>query len=894
MSIFYREAGMCLAINRNLLNLLDTLRIIRYLSEPVDGILRELRDSLQLCQNFLQEFCASKGYQPRKLSQEEEEQVTNKLAFMNKLLHLNQHSLNIRLLMEASDHARLAAQWKQEDAARKPVASSASSSSVASLGLLGSDDRNTLLGGGGGAGGGGAGDVSRPKLSQLAYGKPHFSQVAFGPIAPPPRFVPATRQKEWEQIESALAQFPPDMPCILFITGPPGVGKTTYARYVTQKLSGYLEYHCYFQCHSPDTALSEFGIKTDEPRKGDAGAGGDAAPSNMVDAETIMRFCMAPSQLEGLSSLEVQRAFRALFWRRRGVLLIDNAQSEAQVASLLPTRGVCFVIVTSTKPLQGLLQRAPKVCKIHQHLEPIPRAACRALFEGGAPIQRINEEESSLLGALCERSPAALDVVRHYLAKHSAADVIKKLSETPDAAESKVLGRFNSSVAKSTQRILYLLFRGLPKPSQTLFSRLFIFPGAFETHAALEIMQMALPAFQQAAQPLLEAGLLREPEDAPAGRRRAATADDMGGLVAGSEAAAEVGADMKQQPQSWTWRPIGLDSRFWLHEVVRDFSQALGASELPKETMQRFCEHYCEVLETVDDDLEASSAQRQALGFRIFDREMHNIRFAVELACSAPSFFIPAEITARLLHPRPAFERRFSPARRVDIYSAYMTVIAAATPGGPGHKDATKAALAQLDVFKCLADAHLASGRYEKAIPYYKQCQKRAEQSGIDLYVASALRGLAKVSELLSEYEIALDYCQRCRKTLEKMRDQRELGRLLLFVSDLYKPLSNNDKVIEAAQEARQIAEAASDLETVAKALFNVGDALMRKEDVNGSIAPLKDAALISQKIGDLRTLAAALRSLDRAHESLGRFYKAHCYRERLAQLMSHSDLPLL
>lgn len=56
----------------------------------------------------------------------------------------------------------------------------------------------------------------------------------------------------------------------------------------------------------------------------------------------------------------------------------------------------------------------------------------------------------------------------------------------------------------------------------------------------------------------------------------------------------------------------------------------------------------------------------------------------------------------------------------------------------------------------------------------------------------------------------------------------------------------------------------------------------------------LKDAADRAQRLGDLGTLANSFRMLERCYENMGYFFKAHCYRERLMQLVTQAQLPLV
>ncbi len=89
------------------------------------------------------------------------------------------------------------------------------------------------------------------------------------------------------------------------------------------------------------------------------------------------------------------------------------------------------------------------------------------------------------------------------------------------------------------------------------------------------------------------------------------------------------------------------------------------------------------------------------------------------------------------------------------------------------------------------------------------------------------------------------------------------------------------------------INEQTRNAELLPKLLYALGEVYTRLGEWDKAVDLLKDAAAAAQRVGDLKALASAFRMLDRAHESLGRFYKAHCYREKLSQLVVQSDFPL-
>jgi len=361
----------------------------------------------------------------------------------------------------------------------------------------------------------------------------------------------------------------------------------------------------------------------------------------------------------------------------------------------------------------------------------------------------------------------------------------------------------------------------LPKLSQELFTKLFVFPGTFSAEAALAVFAVDMRILKDAIRPLISAALVRCSESDKRFGAAAAAGGDANGKGNGAHG---------------NKLPITNTTRFWLHDTVRDFSALMGlqagacsmiSGSAPPPNMgssllvpgrystqlhvtpamrSSFITHYSQILSHVDELLvpgHPQSAEQEA--FRLFDKEQANVSVMIQEVLLAASTgqaagIAPATIVL-VLQPRLVYAARFSARRRIQLYLALLNL--------DGVKNTRSSIM--LAAVQNLADAYTEFASFDKAIPYYKHCQKTAEallaaggsaSFGAAAFLVGALRGLVKVSELLGERQIAVDYATRVRAVLEKqlaqptgggaakMRERErlvaEFGPLLLHTATLH------------------------------------------------------------------------------------------------------------
>jgi transcriptional regulator with XRE-family HTH domain len=243
-------------------------------------------------------------------------------------------------------------------------------------------------------------------------------------------------------------------PLVLLLTGAPGIGKTALAVRFGHLLTARSQLEQFFV---------ELGGCDQERAAADGlaqmlaslGVSGEDCPA---DLEQRMRLC------------------RSLLYRRRALILLDDAASEAQVRPLLPAGPGCVVVITSRRTLDGL---SPT---IRMSLDVLPPQDAFVFLGQAAGQRRLSADEAAArhLVRLCGQLPLALRVVANQLAAkpqwpiaHFAGRLEDEGARLPAlvAGDLSVLAAFDSS------------YRQLSSTAQTVFSRLALLGCSLTTGA---------------------------------------------------------------------------------------------------------------------------------------------------------------------------------------------------------------------------------------------------------------------------------------------------------------------------------------------------------------------------------------------------------------------------
>ena len=232
---------------------------------------------------------------------------------------------------------------------------------------------------------------------------------------------------------------------VIAVHGPAGVGKTELARRICADLAQSGETYA----HALSVDLR--GYHATEP----------PADSAAVLRGFLKRLGLKAQQVESLTRARFADEYSAMLRPKGAVVVLDNAESAAQVAPLIPRHGTNIVIITSRRAID-----VPGVQRID--LDVLDREDAASLLRSYDPVDRIDadSQRTRTLVDLCQQLPLELTVVGNALQdkpEWTLADHVARMRGLP--------------IHQASHHALLASYRVLPAPAKRLFRLLSIYPG---------------------------------------------------------------------------------------------------------------------------------------------------------------------------------------------------------------------------------------------------------------------------------------------------------------------------------------------------------------------------------------------------------------------------------
>jgi tetratricopeptide (TPR) repeat protein len=573
--------------------------------------------------------------------------------------------------------------------------------------------------------------VAQLMLAEAVDVRPGAARAAPTPAggARVPRQLPAEaaaftdRVRQFERLSTLLSRPDEHRPFVAVVTGPAGVGKTSFAVHVAHRVRDrfpdgqlYVDLRGY-------SALPT--LAADEALDGFVRAF-DAAPERV------------PTDTAGLTD-----AYRTALDGRRVLVILDNALTSEQVRPLLPPAGSA-ALVTSRGPLSGLIVREGAV---RMALEPLDPPHAEALLRTLTAIDNADEADDADTAALAELArqcgylPLALRIAAEQAALTGLgpADLVDALAG--ERGRLDALTGLDDDPSSQVRTVISWSYRNLAEPLAHSFRLLALHPGGeFGVPVAAALFGVPVPAALRTLDTLVAFNVVERPrrgryrfhdlvrayatermeEDEPETDRQAAFDRELDWYVHTADAADRLLAPMR--------RHVPL-------EAPRDGSPPvrLGGHD--------------EALRWCDDERDTLVALVRLAAER--DRP----QVAWRLALAAVTYFV-----LRRRHPD-------------WLASMEVAAEAARAAGEP---------LGEAWSLTSLGGACLALGFVERARQAYEQSLRLHRQISDRIGEGMALSNLGEVAMMAGRYDDALDYGRAALAIWSELGDRRSEALALL------------------------------------------------------------------------------------------------------------------
>jgi len=613
-------------------------------------------------------------------------------------------------------------------------------------------------------------------------------------LPPAPRLF-TNRTREVAELERGLAGAT-DAPLLVVISGPAGVGKTTLA---LRWLHDHRE-------RVPDGQLYV-----------DLGAFTEAGAVDPADVlEWFIRALgvgteQLPPDLAGRQSL-----YRTLVNDRAVAILLDNAQSAAQVRPLFPVSHRSVAVVTSRWRLAGLHLDGARFV----HAEPLDVQDSVRLLNDLVGDERMTAQrtEAEELARLCGGLPIALSVIG---ARLSARPHRSLSSEVGALRGENKLATLSVRDELSIEVVFDKSFEDLPPDQAHLYRVCALHPGpAFGLDVAAAMADLPVDQAEDTLDTLVQRNLLAEVDDRrfryhdllfAYARQRA--------LREESEPAREL---VSRRLVEW-YLDVAVSADLFLRPTRRRvsarFRERGGAA--------RFHEH--------------------AETLRWLDRERHNIIQSMHIAVEHDWHQLAWEFCEAMwgyyLHARN--------------YGDWLEIHSLGIPAA--RRSSNPVAEAQLRNQLGMALTNLR--RYDDAMDEHQRALRLAEENDDRFITAAALSELAGAAQGRDNLEEALGYLHRAKEIREVIGTERALALCRRRIGEVLCELGRHE---EAATELRRAADALAALDKGqhARALASLGANYVRWGRPAEAENPLVTALAMSTELGSPHYRARALTAL--------------------------------
>jgi tetratricopeptide (TPR) repeat protein len=533
---------------------------------------------------------------------------------------------------------------------------------------------------------------------------------------------------------------------------------------------------------------------------------------------------------------ERSRLFRSKLHDLRALVVLDNAESEAQVRPLLPGSSAATVLITSRKRLSGLEGVS------NLRLEVLERRQSVELLAQIVGSERVHREQSCAerIADLCGNLPLAIRIAG------------ARLAEKPHWS----LGQLEQKLRDERRRLDELRV------------------GDLEVRASLDLSYFSCGELDRKVFSLL--GALR--------------CADFPTWVAAAlcETTDEIAEEsLERLVQAQLLEPLGLDAadqaRYRFHDLVRDYA---------RDTLRRYFPDSVDGLQRVLDGYVAlSGVAEQKADVASRDVEITETcpwlapdRAAITAATHRPTVWFVAENRNILSIIDQAVDEPLS-----DRFIALVTncqiffeTIAAWSYWESTHEKAIPRARRRADPFM---EARLIYGlgvlawdkaRWTVAHARFDQCLQVFTQLGHDHWRARTLHNIGGVLRDDGSYEKALTFLERAIEVFSELEDTLWYARTLRRMGGVYWDTGDLDAAVQCLERSLPTLREFGDGRWEARGLRTLGGILVSQRRLTEARRCLDSCIAAFGALGDRLWVARSLRTLGECQQQQGEWSGAH------------------
>ncbi|NEW60814.1 tetratricopeptide repeat protein, partial [Sulfurovum sp. bin170] len=187
----------------------------------------------------------------------------------------------------------------------------------------------------------------------------------------------------------------------------------------------------------------------------------------------------------------------------------------------------------------------------------------------------------------------------------------------------------------------------------------------------------------------------------------------------------------------------------------------------------------------------------------------------------------------------------------------------------------------RVDALYEIGSSHYSLADYRKALRYYKQSLKIAEEIEDKVIVSATLVHIGQIYQSRGDLDKALAYFQQSLKIAEEIEYKATVSAALSYIGLIYESRGDLDKALAYFEQSLKITEEIENKAIEERVLVYIGRIYKLRGDLDKALAYFEQSLKIVEEIGDKLGGGTVLASIGTIYQSRGDLDKALAYYEQ-------------